>query len=123
MSWVHHADFNLETLSNPVREVMNLTALKDSLSVKDVGDLYQRFNAMGLHYGTAFQSIKEAFVQPGTALVRIKNELINPKGYYFHPSLLDGVFQAVALAVKSNTMQPISLHPLPASTGMTKPRP
>jgi acyl transferase domain-containing protein/acyl-CoA synthetase (AMP-forming)/AMP-acid ligase II/surfactin synthase thioesterase subunit/nucleoside-diphosphate-sugar epimerase len=80
--WMHQADFTIEHLSNPDRKVTDLARLQATLDVIDVG---QREN------------IKEAFVGQGVALVAIKNDAITTKGYYFHPSLFNGVLQAVAL--------------------------
>lgn len=97
--WVHYADFSLEHLSHSNRKVTDLAKLQASLEVMDVSTLYHRLNDSGMLYGESFQSIKEAFVGQGVALVAIKNDTIATKGYYFHPSLLDGVFQAVLLVL------------------------
>lgn len=98
-SWVKQVDFSLDCLTNPQCEVLDLNKLQTSLQSIDISLLYQEFSEMGIDYGEAFQSIKEAFVKQGMALVKIENDAIDPQGYYFHPSLLDGVFQAVVLVL------------------------
>ncbi|CDZ76614.1 Polyketide synthase PksN [Legionella massiliensis] len=98
LAWSHHADFELESLLNPGYEVIDLAAIKSTLAQVDMKTLYQRFKQVGLVYGDAFQAIQEAFTGHNKALVAIKNEQ-RSNNDYFHPALLDGVFQAVALAL------------------------
>lgn len=99
LSWIHHADFMVEPILNRVREFIYLAEIKESLTTVDLSTLYPRFNQVGLTYGEAFQSIQEVFIGENKALVAIKNEYIGTEGYYMHPSLLDGVFQSVSLAI------------------------
>jgi NADPH:quinone reductase-like Zn-dependent oxidoreductase/NADP-dependent 3-hydroxy acid dehydrogenase YdfG len=98
-NWVNHVEFSLSQIVHPNRHVVDLEPLKHTMQVINRLDLYSRFNTMGLSYGDAFQSIQEAFVNQDKAFVLIKNELIDPEDYYLHPTLLDGVFQAVALII------------------------
>ncbi len=109
IDWIHQADFSVQALTDVHPEAIDLNALKGTMERIDVGLLYERFKTKGLQYGEAFQSIKEAFKGKGRILVAIKNEVISRKGYYFHPALLDGVFQAVALVV--DTEQAITYIP------------
>lgn len=98
-AWIQHISFRLENLVSPIYEVIDLSVLKESMAPIDLSMLYSDFQILGFDYGEAFQSIKEGFILERCVLVKINNESINVDGYYFHPSLLDGVFQSVVLAL------------------------
>lgn len=97
--WMQLADFKAEILSKSPSDISDIAGLKASLRRINVGGVYERFKHLGLDYGPYFQTIQEAYVGHKKALVAIKNDTVNTRGYYFHPSLLDGVFQAVGLAL------------------------
>lgn len=63
----------------------------------DVADLYDRFRAAGLDYGSAFQGLRELFARDDSAWGEV--ELPSPlstSGYLLHPSLLDSCLQITA---------------------------
>src|SRR5262249_24555141 len=81
-----------------------------------VEDLYRRYSEIGIHYGPAFQVLRELWIgAEGVALGRI--ELPFPSNdFQLHPILLDAAFHTLAAAipapVKGTTFLPISIDSL-----------
>ena len=98
--WDQHGTFHLSLDAIRVHQVVDIEALKKDKTRKDLTDFYAQLAQMGLNYGTEFQVISEAYVGKGQALVRValQGELWTTN-YCMHPTLLDGVFQAIALLI------------------------
>ncbi|HYI08885.1 MAG TPA: SDR family NAD(P)-dependent oxidoreductase, partial [Thermoanaerobaculia bacterium] len=75
-------------------------ALKTQCSGPEPGTAYyDRFRAFGLHYGPAFQTIQEVYINHDFALAKLKlaDELEGEFGQYIlHPSMIDGALQTIA---------------------------
>ncbi|GAX59141.1 beta-ketoacyl synthase [Candidatus Scalindua japonica] len=67
-------------------------------AIKKREDIYRRFKAAGISYGTGFQCIEEIRSNGREALSRIKIPEVVKSGvgdYVLHPSLMDGALQSV----------------------------
>ena len=65
---------------------------------------YEVFNAIGIEYGPAFQSVETVNVGEGQTLVKLKlpEELVKTQSQYaLHPSMLDGALQGCAALMLS----------------------
>jgi acyl transferase domain-containing protein/NAD(P)-dependent dehydrogenase (short-subunit alcohol dehydrogenase family)/dienelactone hydrolase len=69
----------------------------------DVADFYGRYAALGLNYGPAFRSVRSLarIGAGGESLAHVTIETNAAAGYWIHPTLLDGCFQAVGAIFKS----------------------
>nr|UXE44096.1 L-threonine 3-dehydrogenase [uncultured bacterium] len=80
-----------------------LTAIRQRLTRKFTGsEIYRRFDLHGLHYGSAFQGIAEAWSGDGEALGRIEapDAIAAELGSYcVHPGILDACLQVTLAAV------------------------
>ncbi|HXH41886.1 MAG TPA: SDR family NAD(P)-dependent oxidoreductase [Thermoanaerobaculia bacterium] len=77
-----------------------IPALKESCAKPEDGTAcYERFSALGLHYGPSFQTIQELYASPAFALAKLKipDHLKGEFGQFIlHPSMIDGALQTVA---------------------------
>src|SRR5262249_54750398 len=85
---------------------------KESVPVDQV---YKRYSEIGIHYGPAFQAIRELWTGAEGALSRI--ELSVPSSdFQLHPVLLDAAFHTLAAAIptatEGSTFLPISIDSL-----------
>jgi acyl transferase domain-containing protein/NADPH:quinone reductase-like Zn-dependent oxidoreductase/SAM-dependent methyltransferase/acyl carrier protein len=72
----------------------------------DAAACYARFAEIGLHYGPAFQGIREIHRRDGEALGEIElPEGLEGEGYLCHPALLDACFQVVFGAVARGALE------------------
>jgi polyketide synthase PksN len=65
----------------------------------DPAAFYEKFRRLGLHYGPAFRTVQEIWVNGSIALSRlaISDQLKHDfESYVLHPSLIDGALQTVA---------------------------
>ncbi|WP_343996904.1 SDR family NAD(P)-dependent oxidoreductase, partial [Ideonella azotifigens] len=88
----------------------------------DAAQCYARFEQLGLHYGPAFQGLREVHVGQDQLLARISLPDAAPQGgYQLHPSLLDAALQAtLGLQLDSETlMLPFALGTLEAMAPCT----
>jgi len=61
------------------------------------GDLYERFQRLGLQYGPAHQSVREIHVGDDQVLARVVQpaSVAGSRSYVLHPSVLDGALQTL----------------------------
>lgn len=96
--WVLHARFRVSQAPLVVHPMLDVAALQRRLSPAEVGSLYERLEQVGLNYGKAFHTITEAYVGEQEVLARVQVlDGLSTQGYRVHPTLLDGVFQSMAL--------------------------
>ena len=70
-----------------------------------VGLYYQRLEMQGLHYGPAFQPLRQVKRGDGEALGLLRlDESLDAENYQIHPALLDGCFQLMGAALPSGDL-------------------
>ncbi|MCP4695670.1 MAG: SDR family NAD(P)-dependent oxidoreductase, partial [Gammaproteobacteria bacterium] len=89
----------------------------------DGSECYRRFSAMGLHYGPAFQAIKQLYHNDQEVLARLHlpETVANDKRFVLHPSLMDGCLQSLLgfMLDSSETWLPFSMSALEINGQLT----
>ncbi len=76
----------------------DLAGLKTTPSTTTIPLFYTQLAAVGLHYGSIFQGVKELYEIDNGILARVSlSEEEATSSYVLHPAILDGAFQAAAL--------------------------
>jgi len=89
------------SLTAPVFEMYNLEALRSQMTTEvDIQQLYQRFTANGIDYGSNFQTIQSLHSTGTEAIAAINVKENNDNRYHAYPTLLDGVFQVLAWLIE-----------------------
>ena len=82
-------------------EILDIRALRQSMGKEfSNSELYEKFRAIGIHYGSSFQGLQWIRSDGKRMLgyVQIPQELFQAKdysSYFFHPSFLDSVLQTI----------------------------
>jgi FkbH-like protein len=110
--WIDNASGQARWISDSIelKTVSVAEYQKRNVENYTAGEIYEQFKAIGFNYGSAFQGIVEAWTGHKEALICLKTGEHDPsyimrsdetQSYYFHPSMLDAVFQSVIIAGRS----------------------
>ncbi len=95
--WTRHATGRLSAPDVPAPEPVGTWPPPGAEAV-DVGDLYDRFTALGLGYGPAFQGLRAAWRHGDAVYAEVDlPEEVTADGYGLHPALLDTALHTLAL--------------------------
>lgn len=85
--------------AEPPESVDTGALIKNSLDKTEADEIYERFDAAGLEYGTGFRSIKTAYRLKDGILAEIRlADGYDKRGFNLNPALLDASLQSAALS-------------------------
>jgi NADPH:quinone reductase-like Zn-dependent oxidoreductase/NAD(P)-dependent dehydrogenase (short-subunit alcohol dehydrogenase family)/acyl carrier protein len=89
----------------------SLASVRETMhGASSVERFYDRMRSVGINFGSAFQTVRELYVNHGTALARLRLTG-DAAPYRFHPALLDGCLQGLAAAGDDGSLRlPVSLE-------------
>ncbi len=105
--WTVHCKGSVTTERIPPSAIEeDLESIRARLTEKlDAATCYARYAEIGLHYGPAFQGVREILRRDGEALGNVHlPDGLDTAGYYIHPALLDACFQVLFGAVPQATL-------------------
>ncbi len=92
-NWERCANGMLSAAFDSSDKPADIALLTKGMSVVDRDELYDKFESTPIHYGQAFQTVSELYVDEGRVVGKLVRESNDQEGYQINPALLDGVFQ------------------------------
>ena len=104
-NWQVFSEMELYSIPLAEPESVDINALKSFFGERvDLSQIYEHFKKRSIVYGDEFQVLQEGYVASDRVLSKVAlTKTSHGLGYYYHPVLLEGAIQSIALLSINNT--------------------